>query len=431
MTTRRTLRFTFFFGSLLIAATGLAGCASPVLTPTPKINPTSGATVSAPAVAPTPVPSAVPTTPIADTFTYQVKNISPRQFDAGLPTGYAMAELLGGQRVLIAGGVGPDNLALASAQLYWPENTTGPLVSTGAMNEARTDFSMTTLAGGQILVAGGAESTNGTTLASAETYNALTGVFSTTGAMKFARENPLTLALPDGRAVVLGGDQGCWQDECKLLTSAEIYDPTTGLFTLLTNKLTARIYQTATLLADGQILIVGGENAQGTTLFSAELLDPTSGKVTPTGSPAVFLDSAAAVLLPDGQVLFAGGSNIGDTSAIGAAAELYNPATGKFTETSPMLAPTGVTVALLLPDNQVFLAGSPVDDSNLGFNFSNPSVPVAELYDPATGTFRAAGNLPSGFGPNLGCLLANGTVFLYGHDYDASGNLDGIEIYQP
>ena len=430
MNPRQTSRFAFLLGGLLLAAASLTGCGSPVLTPTPKISPPLSVPPSVTIAQPTPTLRVLPTLPTSGTFTYLIKDIPARQFDPNLPApGYAIAQLHEG-RVLIAGGVDADNLALATAQLYSPDAPKNPLgaagVNTGRLNVARTDFSLTTLNGGLVLAAGGAKSTNGEPLASAEIYNADLRAFASTGSMKFARENPLALALSDGRAIILGGDQGCRQNGCKILTSAEIYDPATGFFKLLTNKLTARLNQTATLLVNGQILIAGGEDAQGNPLSSAELLDPASGKVSPTGSLTTPFDSAAAVLLSDGQVLVAGGFSATDTSSGGDVAELYNPATGKFTLTGSMLAPTAVTVALLLPNGQVLLAGSPLDN-NGSINDSNP----AELYDPATGTFRITGDLPAGFTPNLGCLLTNGTVFIYGHDYNGNDNFDGIEIYNP
>jgi hypothetical protein len=432
MNTRQTLRSAFLLSGLLIATAGLSGCGSPVLTPAPKISPTFKVTPSMVAAASTPIPTGSPVLPTPGTFISLVQNIPGRQFDSNLPEpGYAIAQLRDG-RVLIAGGTGADNLALATAQLYWPGATSDPLdgvgVNTGQMNEARTDFSLTTLSGGLALAAGGSKSTNGEPLASAEVYDAGLRAFTSTGSMKFARENLLTLALPDGRAVVLGGDQGCWRNECKILTSAEIYDPASGLFMLLTNKLTARTNQTATLLADGQILIAGGDDAVGKPLASAELLNPITGSVTLTGPLTAPRDSAAAVLLTNGQVLVAGGFNYTDSSTVGKSAELYNPATGKFTLTSPMLAPTVMTVALVLPNKQVLLAGSPMATST---GSSDVVRLRAELYDPASATFRATGDLPDAFGPNQGCLLADGTVFIYGHDYGANGNFDGIAIYNP
>jgi Galactose oxidase, central domain len=109
----------------------------------------------------------------------------------------------------------------------------------------------------------------------------------------------------------------------------------------------ARVDATATFLQDGKVLIAGGSPDQVLTepvLASAELYDPTTGEFTPTGSMATARTDATATLLPDGRVLIAGGwgcpntrmCSPDDTASGGgalASAELYDPATGKFSRT--------------------------------------------------------------------------------------------------
>ena len=47
---------------------------------------------------------------------------------------------------------------------------------------------------------------------------------------------------------------------------------------------TAREHASATLLGNGRVLVAGGGNPFGTAGLSAELYDPASGRWTPTGS---------------------------------------------------------------------------------------------------------------------------------------------------
>ena len=63
-----------------------------------------------------------------------------------------------------------------------------------------------------------------------------------------------------------------------------------------------RAGHSATRLGDGRILIAGGENAGG-ALSTAELYDPTTGQWTPTGSMSVPRIWHTATLLNNGQVL--------------------------------------------------------------------------------------------------------------------------------
>jgi hypothetical protein len=76
------------------------------------------------------------------------------------------------------------------------------------------------------------------------------------------------------------------------------------------------------LIAGGRVLVAGGTNGS-MWLASAELYDPATGKFSPTGSMATARNGYTATLLADGRVLIAGGGN--DTSAYLASAELYQP----------------------------------------------------------------------------------------------------------
>src|SRR5436190_21371369 len=97
---------------------------------------------------------------------------------------------------------------------------------------------------------------------------------------------------------------------------------------------TARAGHTATLLPDGKVLVAGGGHtsvagAEFTPITSAELFDPATGIWTPTGSMAEPRDRHTATLLPNGQVLVVGG-NAYDVRT----AEIYNPATGLWSMTT-------------------------------------------------------------------------------------------------
>jgi len=99
---------------------------------------------------------------------------------------------------------------------------------------------------------------------------------------------------------------------------------------------TARIYDTATLLPNGQALVAGGANSSDNYISSAELYNPASGTWSLTGSLNFDRAYHTATLLPNGQVLAAGGFGFVDGSpaiAIPSSAELYNPATGTWSVT--------------------------------------------------------------------------------------------------
>ena len=180
------------------------------------------------------------------------------------------------------------------------------------------------------------------------------------------------------------------------------------------------------LLGNGQVLAVTGDTTGANT---AELYDPSTGNWTLTGTPAVFHDNGSVTRLANGEVLLAGGSNQGFTSApaLTAGAELYNPLTGQWSTTGSMPSARRSQAAVLLPSGQVLVAGG--EDSTFS------SIASAVLYDPTTGTWqRTASMHEARFGP-VAQLLGNGTVLVAGGADYSNGSfissLASAEIYTP
>lgn len=195
-----------------------------------------------------------------------------------------------------------------------------------------------------------------------------------TGSMTDARLAFTATLLLDGRVLVTGGDRG-YDALPRALASAELYDPATGTWSATGSMLTGRYRHTATLLPDGKVLVAGGNVSSSAQLGSqcclatAELYDPATGKWTATASMKDARVGFTATLLLDGTVLVAGGDNaLVDGNPPGA--ELYDPSTASWTATGAIGYRHDHT-ATLLHDGRVLLIG--------GSTASAPS-----LYDPGS-----------------------------------------------
>jgi hypothetical protein len=341
------------------------------------------------------------------------------------------ATLLPNGRVLIAGGYsgeGPDHLTyFASAELYDP--ATGTFSGTGSMKTARAGATATLLPNGAVLIAGGyfIDATGATVaLASAELYDPTTAVFTPAGSMSSARYNHTATLLTDGRVMLAGGT-----GSSASLSSVELYEPGTSAFSSGGSMTTARTGHTATSLATGWILLAGGARTDqpGSPVYlaSTELYDPATGTSMAGGSMAAVRYTHTATLLPNGRVLIAGGLAIvgGGSKGSLASAELYDPGAATFTPTGSMAAARSGHLAVILANGLVLVAGG------LGLSgsgaASNPT--AAELYDPAGGAFSVVGTTTGRSGAT-GTLLANGLVLIAGGG-NTSGILASAELYRP
>jgi len=266
------------------------------------------------------------------------------------------ATLMPNGKVLLAGGFVNSvwdysgiSGSYNAATLY--DSATGVFSGTGQLTANRGDHTATLLANGKVLIAGGADQDpTGTGLASAELYDPSTGTFTQTGSMAVGRFLHTATLLQNGKVLIVGGALTSTSDP---VATAEVYDPATGTFTMTGAMATAREQHTATLLADGRVLIVGGATSAGAgdPTATAEVYDPSTGSFSVTGSMAAARTYHTATLSPSGRVLVAGGGDENST------AEVYDPATGSFSTAGGMEIGRSGHTATLLPNGSVLVAG--------------------------------------------------------------------------
>ncbi|HVF72220.1 MAG TPA: kelch repeat-containing protein [Chthoniobacterales bacterium] len=319
------------------------------------------------------------------------------------------ATLLQDGTVLVTGGSkdfspGGGN-DLTSCEIYDPATRTW--TSTGNMANPRHEHTATLLPNGKVLVVGGAVDYLDD-WATAELYDPATGTWTPTGSLNVSRRAHTATLLPGGKVLVAGGLHGGLTSGYDALSTAEIYDPATGTWTLTGSMAQARGHHAATLLSNGKVLVVGGlptfSGAGNPPIKSAEIYDPASGAWTTTGSLNTGRWSHTATVLPDGRVLAAGGFGDG---AVLMSAEVYDPAAAIWIPTSNLSVGRAEHTATLLPNNKVLVAGGYPAGSEGG-----GSTASAELYDPATGTWTRTGSLITSRREHTATLLPNGTVLI-------------------
>ncbi len=321
----------------------------------------------------------------------------------------------------------------------------GTFTPTGRMTIARRGYTATLLPSGKVLIAGG-------NAATAELYDPATGTFTRTGDMTAPRSNHSATLLPDGKVLIAGGSSLSLSSTDP--SSAELYDPSTGSFFSTGDMLQAGT-GAAILLANGTVLIAhdagfgeiydpvagtfsaigyelayfGGRQqgallADGRVLLllccrAQQLYDPASGTFSLTGiMTGIYEDGFASALPPAGKVLVTGGYDE-EGPGVSAGGCLYDSATGTFAATGNMETPRYYHTATTLGDGTVLIAGGYV---GLTSAFVTAS---AEIYDPAAGAFAPTGDMTRVRVNHTATLLLDGTVLI------ADGSTTPAEIYHP
>ncbi len=322
----------------------------------------------------------------------------------------AQLKLLTDGRVLEIGGQNSMfGTTITTTEIYDPKTRTWS--NTGNLNTARSAYSATRLDGpacrsaappsycGDVLVAGGSPnsaSTN-TPLNTAELYDSASGAWTnTSGNLNAARSQHAATLLdgPEchaaspptycGKVLVSGGLSNV-PTGGTVLSSAELFDPETGQWTLTgTLKRTARL-TTSVLLPTGKVLLPGGN---GGGRDAAEVYDPSTGNWSDTGKLNIGRERQSVVVLNDGKVLTASGINPGDPPALGRplqagdSGEIYDAATGTWTLTSRLTtAARNNHDTAVLPSGKVLLSGG------------GRGGVTSEVFDPAANTWKSAGLL--------------------------------------
>lgn len=351
-----------------------------------------------------------------------------------VPRAYQTATLLPNGKVLVVGGRGlvalsapwqPAGSAISSVELYDPK--TGRWRPAGALSAPRFAHTATLLANGKVLVVGGNSILpHGTfpvgddSLSSAELYDPQTDSWSLAASMRNARSSHTATLLADGRVLVAGGVESSTADPGTVLASAELYDPATNTWMPAAPMPSARANQSAILLSDHRVLVIGGldrifdiSSSPTTGLSTAELFDPATDSWSPAPSMRYGRISPTTTLLPNGRVLV-----VGDSGVNAQTAEIFDPAVEQWLPSPKPAAGRAGHVAVLLHSGAVLIAGGLGDAS-------------AELFDWHRNTWASAGSPAVIRSSATATILDDGQVLVAGGFGSGSTAWAGAELYDP
>ena len=233
--------------------------------------------------------------------------------------------------------------------------------------------------------------------------------------------------LKDGRILIAGG----LSKPDKTLEATNdtfIYLPQAKQILPAGKMSTPRGDHTATLLADGRVLVVGGRSAYSKYLDSAEIFDPKkfdpknpSAKTwTAAASLSVKRVSHGAVRLPNGKVLVAGGYSSSTLDSLA----LYDPSANTWSLLGTKLSVTrsAGTTTLLKSGNVVFAGGYDGKDWH----------DTLEVYDTSNGTLKTVPQkMQYKRAGHQATLMSDGKVLFTGGFCGGTCKVSGDEIYDP
>lgn len=262
------------------------------------------------------------------------------------------------------------------------------------LHKSRYQHTLTKLANGNILIAGGYEFYGGEgALPSIEEFNPSTLHVGIVAQLNHARGGHQAITLDDGRILFIGGSNGSVQ-----LSTAEIYNPNDQLMQIIP-MYESRSHFDIVKLQSGEVLVFGG---YGTNMAAIEKFDPTTNSFLRAGYLAYGRFIHKAMLLDSGKVLIAGGFDASDSLS---EAEVYDVASETSRLVSPMSIDRDGHTFHKLSDGRVLVLGG----ADMGIVTS-----TSEIFDPIAEIFSQGPMLDYAVESHTQNELSTGDLLIYG-----------------
>ena len=269
------------------------------------------------------------------------------------------------------------------------------------------------LADGRVLFAGGwngSQPFSGNILGSAELYNPATQTFSATGSMLVPRYGATGILLADGRVLVAGG-----QTTGGSVKTTEVFDPASGTFSAGPTLLVIETRPRLGLLPTGEVLVAGN----GTSKM--EILNVSTNTASGPWNLSEAHQNGGAAMLQDGRMLIVGGGMGGGVYSLHA--EIFDPITKLSTLVGNLSVARQLMSLVVLQNGKVLVMGGSSSDAY--FN-------TVELFDPATGSFTTQASMSIPRSQMQAVLLPNGKVLVAaGGTFQTPFSTTSSEIFDP
>jgi hypothetical protein len=278
------------------------------------------------------------------------------------------ALLLNDGRALASGEYNSTCSPCHKVSIYDPVTLTWTRIG-GAPGQQFSGTTATLLADGRVLITGGGfDSSPSTVFASVSIFDPATNTTTDVAPMGTVRRDHSATRLADGRVLVVGGRSTIGL--LGLLATAEIYDPALNTWTAADSLAESRYDHGSVLLLDGDVFAVGG-----TFPVTVERYDTASDTWAAAASPANPVWGERSLLLNDGRVLATGGGTV-----MGTYIERYDPVADSWSSGAPSIFPRIFHAATLLGDGRVLASGGNV--------YGGGNAVRSEIYNPITNTWQ-------------------------------------------
>ncbi|TGN08791.1 Kelch repeat-containing protein [Leptospira bandrabouensis] len=277
------------------------------------------------------------------------------------------------------------------------------------------------LDGKNLLITGGTQAPSPYAITSSYIFDTETTAFTPTGNMNGRRHLHNIVKLKDGRVIVLGGISEydfdpMTTDVFITLNTAEIYDPSTGIFTEVPNRMKVpRSFSCSVLLDDGRVFIIGGTNGIFAPKDTTEFFDPDTQTFSWGPTLPVPVGALKCMKLTDGNVLIYGAqlSNSNNSTM------LYDLTRNQILTVANSQFRREWSFAQELPDGGILFYGG-----GYKYNTSEPSRVMEKLDYGKSNNFFNMGMAKYSITKHSGVKFSDGTLFFLGGEIGGAFHLE-------